>query len=384
MKNTDNRTQATKANGFAQAMRKFELMQIAMHKRNRKPDKRTEFIISVDLAEAICYSVLNKCIDPQRKAPTTKALHRVTENLPTIDYTNTGTERKTQTTSFTHYVESETDGTSTETLYKTSNGGFSQALIKLKQGISDAKKVLLIDTLGEQEHITIYNSNGDTKQIQDKAVAKQLDTLCSETLSDGVDLVNDCVALLYFATKKAKENQSLIYGYLEQTFTEKQLKKKVYIKDETTESNWHKVLTTHIQEIFKGLRRVIMANKSIENNSKYLYIEDLATDKDKTETVYHRLPLYSDLGGYETDINGTPKYGGTYSASESIFDDTEKIVAMLNLTDRQAQILRHREQGYGNKAIATHLNIKVQTVQKHLERIREKFVSCFGFSVNTK
>ena len=106
---------------------------------------------------------------------------------------------------------------------------------------------------------------------------------------------------------------------------------------------------------------------------------------DGLDVIYFRLHKYADLGGYAHNgqdgdrLPGSPAgfgQGGThYTADRQTVTDYNAIMERLNLTDRQAVILRLRMQGKGNKAIATYLGVTYQAVQNTLAKIQKKAVA---------
>ena len=85
---------------------------------------------------------------------------------------------------------------------------------------------------------------------------------------------------------------------------------------------------------------------------------------DGLETIYRRLGKFADLGGYDCN--------GLYNTDAQTVADYDALVEKLELTDRQAVIVRLRMQGKGNKAIATYLGVTYQAVQNTLAKIQRK------------
>lgn len=278
-----------------------------------------------DLATAITYSVLNKCLDPQRK----KAAE-------------TG---------------------------KASNSGQSPLLRKLKAEIyAEQNRRERMDYCLENFQKEVYNANGDVEVITDRELNKAIDELIKNPLSDSQDLIQECMLALMEECNRMKQNGESIN--LEQPYTRRALSRKVVIKMADTNA-WTDVETTPIQEVYRAVRRYIMDNRSFvaDARCKYSYIAELSADSesDTINTIYRRLGKYADLGGYARDFNGAATL---YSVEEETVHKLDELVEKLNLTKRQAEILDLRQQGYGVKAIATYLKIKKQSVQVHLSRIQ--------------
>ena len=78
----------------------------------------------------------------------------------------------------------------------------------------------------------------------------------------------------------------------------------------------------------------------------------------------YRLQKYADLGGYNVN--------GNYTADMRTAADYDTILAHLDLTVRQAEVLRLRMQGRGFKAIATYLGVDVANVKRTVKQIQKK------------
>lgn len=273
------------------------------------------------LAAAVALSVVKKCIDPQRKAATEK-----------------------------------------ETV---SNAGQSPALVSVRRGIiADLSAVASLDKAAAVAYAWRTNADGDiVTEIVDKAAAAVVDTLAGETLSDGLDIVHAAaVAIMEQAAEHAAAP-----GWLETPYKLRRLSRRVIIK-EVDGAKWETVDTTPIQEVYRAVRRAVQNSRAVQTDPRngYLYIEDIAADpdSDKTETIYRRLQKWADLGG-ETKQ-------GHYTADPQTVADYNAIVGALNMTDRQAQIVRLRMSGYGYKAIATYLGIPQSTVCRCMYQLRDK------------
>lgn len=271
------------------------------------------------LATAVAYSVINKCIDPQRK---------------------TAVDRDT-----------------------VSNNGLNPALVAVKQGIA-ADLAILDSTRRNTDKATriTYNTDGEMiTEIVDNDAEKAVAALISETLSDGIDLVQAAsVAILQQAAEHANGE-----NWLDSKYTVRRLSRRVYIQS-TDSAAYAEIETTPIQEIYRAVRQAVQDSRAIQTDPRngYTYIEDLTADG--LETIYHRLGKYADLGGYDCN--------GNYTASAQTVTDYETIIEKLNLTDRQAQILQLRMRGKGNgyQAIASYLGISEGSVYNTIKRIRER------------
>lgn len=283
------------------------------------------------LATAVAYSVLNKCIDPQRKTAQTKAA----------------------------------DGEQTA-----SNNGHNPALVALKRGIAqDLATLENTRYCSERATRTTYNADGDTvTEIADKDACNALTTLAADTLTDGIDLVQTAaLAIIEQAAEHANGEK-----WLDTPYTVRRLSKRVYIQ-RTDSAAYKDTETTPIQEIYRAVRKAVQDSRAIQADPRngYSYIEDLTADG--LDTIYYRLGKYTDLGGYDCN--------GNYTTGADTVEQYETLVARMELTDRQAQILKLRMQGKGHKAIATYLGVTQRAIAKTVAQIQTK-ATTLGMTAN--
>ncbi|WP_297301326.1 hypothetical protein [uncultured Oscillibacter sp.] len=271
----------------------------------------------LDLSTAIAHSVVRKCLDPQRKTAPTQ--------------------------------------------YKVSNNGFNPAMDELRRGI--AVDVALLDSTADaadKAAKTAFDENGDFMTVTaDKDAETALNALIDRTLSDGIDLVQTAAcALLEQAIDHADGP-----GWLDRVYTVNRLSRRVYIKLNESAA-YRDEQTTPAQEVFRAVRRAVQESRAVQTDPRngYTYIEDLTLDG--LDTIYYRLHKYADLGG--TDSNGN------YTADMRTAADYDTILAHLNLTVRQAEVLHLRMQGRGYKAIATYLGVTKHAVEKTVKQIQRK------------
>lgn len=306
--NTNTTTAGASLNTFEQVKRNYEAA-LASGK-----DTSAELTA---LASAVAYSVINKCIDPQRK---------------------TATDRDA-----------------------VSDNGHSPALIAVKRGI--ATDLAILDNTrrnADKATRTTYNADGDVvTEIADKDAETALAALIEETLTDGIDLVQTAaVAILEQAANHANGRE-----WLDRPYTARRLSKRVYIQSADSAA-YKEVETTPIQEVYRAVRQAVQDSRATQTDPRngYTYIEELTADG--LETIYHRLQKWADLGGYDCH--------GNYTADPQTVADYDTIVARMELTDRQAQILRLRMQGKGYKAIATYLGVTQRAIAKTVAQVQAK------------
>lgn len=305
----------------------FETLMTNFCDEYRKDSTSAKFTeVTTDLATAVAYSVIRKCLDPQAKSG------------------------------------------------KTSNSGCNPQLEEVKRSIyRDTNTLKNIDYSCKEAFTTVYNEDGDRQtKTKDSDYRYAYNKLTQQTLGDGLDLVHTAIASLLDECTKVDTTTG---NFLETVYTVRKLKKKVWIKVSDSVNGWETVETSPIREVYKAVRREVANNRSlnIDPSNGYLYLEDLAKDEESNEeaTVYRRLNKYTDLAGNVTDFNGAVKFETVDSGSVADYD---KMTEALELTARQAQVLQLRMSGYGCVAIGTYLGVKEESVRSVLQTIQKKAV----------
>ena len=317
------KTTTTETRNFADLLRQYE--------KEYNNDKTSVAFSNVldELATAVAYSVIKKCLDPQRKG------------------------RK--------------DG-------QVSNSGCNTQLDEVKRSIYRDKNTLAnIDYSCKQAFVTVYNEDGDRQtKTKDSDYRYAYNKLSQQTLGDGLDLVHVAMVALLDESEKTDRTKE---NFLENTYNVRRLKKKVWIKSGDSINGWETVETSPIKEVYKAVRREVANNRSlnIDPSNGYLYLEDLATDEESNEetTIYRRLNKFSDLAGNVTDFNGAVKFETVDANSVTDYDT---MVEKLELTARQAKILELRMGGYGYVAIATYLGVNEKSVRDVLKTVQKKAI----------
>lgn len=220
-----------------------------------------------------------------------------------------------------------------------------------------------------------FNSDGDlVSEVLDPALVKAAADLAGLPLGDGLDLVNDAVvAILSERAKQADRDLGLPLD-MERPYAVRRLKRKVWIKTAESVKAWETVETTPIQEVYKAIRRSIDNSRSMQTDPRngYTYLADLATDPESGDqtAIYRRLPRYADIGGHVCDFNGKETVATT--ADRETVESLDRLVAAMNLSDREATVLKYRLSGYGKKAIATAMGLSESSVATMQRRIKDK------------
>lgn len=317
------KTTTTETRNFTDLLRQYE--------KEYNNDKTSDAFSNVldELATAVAYSVIKKCLDPQRKG------------------------RK--------------DG-------QVSNSGCNTQLDEVKRSICRDKNTLAnIDYSCKQAFATVYNEDGDRQtKTRDSDYRYAYNKLSQQTLGDGLDFVHVAMVALLDESEKADRTRE---NFLENTYEVRRLKKKVWIKSTDSVNGWETVETSPIREVYKAVRREVANSRSlnIDPSNGYLYLEELATDEESNEeaTIYRRLNKFSDLAGNVTDYNGAVTFETVDSAS---VDKYENMVDALELTARQAKVLELRMGGYGCVAIGTYLGVKEESAMSVLKTIQKKAI----------
>lgn len=351
------------------------------------------------LATAAALSVLKKVIDPQRKTA--------------VKLAETATEWKKAV----------------------SNSGLAPALTAVRRGIlADLDTLEKLTAAHNAAYALQYNAAGDLVQVVvDKNAEKAAAALQSETLSDGLDLVNAAVVAILEQTAEhaadfdradlcdrvaaivkaewertkrpdlysladyilhgiesgwtldavnhelAKHGLRPATAWIETTYLDRRLAKKVLIKADDA-AKWETVETSPIREVYRAIRREVQNSRAVQTDPRngYLYIEDTIADPDSTatDTFYRRLHKWADLGGFTQsghyDPHGNAARSTIYTADAQTAADYNSIVAALNLTERQATVIRLRMSGYGYAAIATYLGIHRPNVIRTCQQVQAK------------
>lgn len=321
MKDINTTTKTDEHNAFSELLRNYE-----KQARQRTPQTESDYTQALtDLATACTYSVLKKLC-------------------------NVG-------------------GTVTETTKNPTDT--AKTIRTLRQSIArDTNNIKRIEYATSKATALEHNKDGElVTVIKDKDLHNALTQLCSETLSDGIDLINTAIVTILKETEKTSD---LTADFMETPYTVRRLKRKVYIKQVDSVGGYETVTTTAIQEVYKAIRRDIENNRSMQvASNKYTYLESIATDTetDTQDVIYRRLPKYSGLAYEMTDYNG--KITAITADTETV-NDTDSIIEKLNLTTKQAKVLQLRQSGYGYKAIATYLGVTQRAVAKTVQAIQTK------------
>lgn len=274
----------------------------------------------LDLSTAIAYSVVRKCLDPQRKTAPAR--------------------------------------------YVVSDNGYNPAMDDLRRGI--AADVALLDstqTAADKAIRATLDKDGEPVTVTaDKDAETALNALIDRTLTDGIDLVQTAAAALLEQAADHADGP----GWLDRPYSVRRLSRRVYIRAEDSAA-YRDDETTPAQEVYRAVRRAVQESRAVQTDPRngYTYIEDLTVDG--LDAIYYRLQKYADLGGYNVN--------GNYTADRQTMTEYNAIMGKLNLTARQAEVLALRMRGHGYKAIATYLGVTKRAVSKTMEQIQKKALS---------
>ena len=243
-----------------------------------------------------------------------------------------------------------------------SNNGQNPALMALRGGITGDNALLESTRRNANAATRIgYNDEGELiTEVADKAAQEAIAKLIDETLSDGIDLVQEAATAIL---EQAREHAKPGANWLDMPYTIRRLSKRVYIKFEDSAA-YRDDETTPMREAFREVRRLIMNSRAIQTDPRngYSYIEEFT--EDGLDTIYLRMGKYADLGGHDSN--------GNYTTSERAARICDKALKALNLTPRQKTIMELRMRGYGYGAIATYLGVTDEAIGKTVRRIRQR------------
>ena len=261
----------------------------------------------------------------------------------------------------------------------------SKAMQQLRNDLlKDRNNLLNIERIQTTTSGLYFNASGELVQDTDTETQQQVYDLLKQSIDDGYDLVNDAVLLILEETDKAKQrnNGQLTLCFMETPYTQRQLKRKVYIQVADSVNGWETVETTAIQQVYKGVRRAIESTRAVQiAQNGYTYIDDFATDTESnaTERIYRRFGKYADIGGAVVDYNGKEI---AYTTDRQTAQNFDTMLASLNLTARQMQVLQYRLKGYGYKAISTALGVTPHAIAKTCKAMQDK-ATALGITPHT-
>ena len=220
------------------------------------------------------------------------------------------------------------------------------------------------------DNITIeYDKNGDyTSKTIDGETDKAIIKFLHQCDGDGVDLIGDAwIAIL----EESNKEDYFSSGWMTRPYKTRKLKYKVYTKSGNKTAEWQTEETTHIQQIFKAIRRSIEAQRAIKSASeKYIYLDRIETDAE-TETevkVYDRYNAL-DIGSETCDC------AAVYTADAETVYSIDNAIGKMNLTKRQAEVLALALKGKGDTEIADLLHVKKQTIRDIKNAIATKAIA---------
>lgn len=282
------------------------------------------------------------------------------------------TRKGTNTEAYTKALTELATAVSYSVLKKCINVSYSETLVKVKNAITHDTKTLSNTKHSSNEATeTVYTKDGDRETVtKDSSYKQAFDKLASECLLDGLDIVNTAIVSIIEETRKT-DGETV--HFMENAYNVKRLKRKVWIKMEDSASGWEEVATSPIKEVYRAIRRYIENNRTLGTDARngYAYLEDIATEEETgtEEVIYRRLRKYSQLATYTEDFNGQQTLSSVNPCDAAT---VEELIAVLNLSKQQVEILQYRMSGYGYKAIATKLGVKGANVQTQLKRIQTK------------
>ena len=268
-----------------------------------------------------------------------------------------------------------------EVAQKTPKEGASYSEVSYDKTMENIRIGLIMDFVRlDKVTYSDYNStfakldkNGNIKCIvSDSTLNKAIDDNIKDSLSDGMDILDEVVVALLDEVKKA-ENFSV--GYFFSTVTDRKLKSgRVYAKNGKKEIEWISYEITPIQRVYRKARAYIQSNKALKTLiNGYSYLEGVSLDEDsgKAEQIFYRLNKYSTLCERVVDFNGK-EYAVITSAE--IVDEWDKVLAdfitKTNIDQKYIDLIEMRKDKKTDVEIASALGVSVRTVYNILDKLQ--------------
>lgn len=249
---------------------------------------------------------------------------------------------------------------------------FNLAIANLSRQLSaDLDHLSRLEILVRETSKLILNQDGYYERvITDKdgyeAITKEIDKCISESM----DLVQDAIVKILEETYKSP----CLGEFLEEEYNITRLKKKVRIKQDDSQA-FETVTTKPILETYRKVRQSVSDARQMQVASHvYTYIDSVITNPETGEetTVYERLDKYTTATSEIKDFNGKTT---AMVADGQTKEDINNIISNLKLSPVQTTVLSLRLRGYGYKAIATYLGIRVDNVKTQVKRIQQKWIA---------
>lgn len=197
--------------------------------------------------------------------------------------------------------------------------------------------------------ITATDKKGES--VENDENGDDIIKLLKNPLSDALGLVHDCFRIL---TELVTEHCKNTPVSLEKPIQITEYNRKVWILKIDNDNLYKTIDTSIIRECYKGVNRLVTAEKKQAVNNAFNYIEKTIDNAQAHGRIYIR------------------KEKGTEINTEWILSQYDYFTDVVQVSDKQGNILACRLCGYGPKAIGTALGMSVSTVKEHLRRLQKK------------
>ena len=359
---TDKISKENESKAVNQATLKAEQKSGKKAKSGKKSGKKTEvktvssFQTAVTEFEKIMIEVLNGTIDEKRYGTATTTIAKaITYNLikKLIEVAQ----------------KTPKDGTSY------SNISYDKTMENIRIGlIMDFVRLDKVNYSDYNGTFAVLDKNGNIKcKVSDSALNKAIDDNIKDSLSDGMDILDEVVTALLEEVRKA-ENFSV--GYFFSTVTDRKLKSgKVYAKNGKKEIEWISYEITPIQRVYRKARAYIQSNKALKTIiNGFSYIEGVSLDEDsgKAEQIFYRLNKYSTLCEKIVDFNGK-EYAVITSAE--LVDEWDKVLAdfisKTNIDQKYIDLIEMRKDKNTLVDIGYKMGVTSKTVERMLTQLKK-------------
>lgn len=285
------------------------------------------------------------------------------------------------------------------------DNGHAENLARARHNVTTARAYL--DALGHASNaatrldvIKAGDNLGKYRTVTaDSRALADYNALITDTVpADGLDYVHDALVALYELaavacdrhgidrTRSPRVRREILVkefpGWLTESYTVRELARRVYIRLSDSAA-YRDRETRALVEIYRAVRNAIRDNRAARADiSGYTYISlsDVA-DNDATaaklDGILYRSGKYADIGGYAADKSAAGLYTSDGVDSVRAASMRERIES--ELSPQQLSVLRLRLKGFGKKAIASYLGVKTQSIERQLDRIRDK-ARALGFN----
>lgn len=174
--------------------------------------------------------------------------------------------------------------------------------------------------------------------------------------------------LLNYDMSEAYDLYFVAYTYLFEKIKVQELTADTMLKKKLKNGEYKK--RTVKQFACSKIREAIYAEKHLENNSKFTYIEELKTRKIKADNAEAEAETITEI--LDSEIVRSGKYYDVQN--ENGLKLFKTVLENLKLSSSQKTVLNYRLQGLSTTKISEKMKLEKNTVSTHLQRIQDKLL----------